>query len=183
MNNNMKSENEEVFRPIAGYEDLYLISCSGRVQSLPRWVVCNGVMALRDGRILKGSSHPDRYRIVGLWRDGVRWTSYIHRLVAQAFLSNPDGKPQVNHIDGDKANNRMENLEWVTDLENKRHAMETGLTIKGEDHGNSKLTEEEVLYIRSNPDGLTQRELATKLEVSQSVICNIQLGKTWGHVQ
>ena len=141
-------------------------------------------MVLIDGRILKGGSAKG-YPIVHLSRGGVSWYGTVHRLVAQAFLENPEGKAEVNHIDGDKANNRVQNLEWATSSENRQHAYDTGLQAgpKGETNGSSKLTESDVLYIRSNPDGLTQRELADKLGVSRNVISTVIRGLAWKHVQ
>lgn len=184
METNMKSENEEVFRPIAGYEDLYLISNLGRVQSLPRWIVRGTKMVQLDGRILKGGSHPKGYRIVCLSRDGVSWAGTVHRLVAKAFIENPENKPEVNHKNGIKTDNRIENLEWATISENRQHAYDTGLQAgpKGEVNGSSKLSNDEVRYVFRNPDGLTTRELATKLKISTRVIYGIQKREYWKHI-
>ena len=140
-------------------------------------------MVLIDGRILKGGSAKG-YPIVHLSRGGVSWYGTVHRLVAQAFLENPEGKAEVNHIDGDKANNRVQNLEWATSSENRQHAYDTGLQAgpKGETNGSSKLSDDEVRYVFLNPDGLTVRELATKLGVSPRTISGIQKRQQWKHV-
>ena len=92
----------EVFKPIEGYEDLYEVSDEGNVRNKT------------TGRILKPSRTNRGYLCVYLCKDGIREFKSIHRLVAQAFLPNPDNYPQVNHIDENKLNNSVDNLEWCT---------------------------------------------------------------------
>ena len=92
------------------------ISNQGRVRS-----------NLRDGRILKSTPSRKGYLKVRVTLDGVKRTITIHREVAKAFIDNPGNLPQVNHIDGDKSNNTVKNLEWVSNLDNARHAVENGL--------------------------------------------------------
>ena len=83
-------------------------------------------------RVLRG------YETVGLTKDGEQRTKPVHRLIAQAFIPNPQNKPEVNHIDGYKLNNDLGNLEWVTTSENHRHAFRIGLS-KAHDGGTSKM--------------------------------------------
>lgn len=99
----------------------------------------------------------------------------------QAFIPNPLNKPEVNHDDGHKLNCTVGNLIWATSSENTQHAYDTGLKValKGTEVYNSKLTAEQVLYIRENPDGLTTYQLAEKFGVAQPQISRIQLGKTY----
>lgn len=101
-----------------------------------RWALCmegyavsdrGRVRALDTGRELRAMRKPNGYLYVSDTRSGKRANHYVHRLVAGAFCPNPDGKRYVNHLDGDKANNRAENLEWATNGENARHAYATGL--------------------------------------------------------
>ena len=96
---------------------------------------------------------------------------------------NPKGKPCVNHIDGDKANNLVSNLEWVTYSENHKHAYRTGLRVgaqvRGGDHGNAKLTWPKVRKIRALRGKLSQRKLASKFDVCKATIQFIHAGKTW----
>ena len=107
----------------------------------------------------------------------------IHSLVAQAFIPNPDLKPEVNHDDGHKFNCHVSNLVWSTSAENKRHAVRTGLTPSGLKNPCGKIKDEsDILYIRDNPDNLTQQQLADKYGVSESTIRGIQHGKKYQNV-
>ena len=87
----------------------------------------DGVVVSRLGRIVKHQISKNGYVRVELWADGVGKKYLLHRLLAQTFIPNPSDKPQVNHIDGDKLNNSLSNLEWVTQSENQKHAYSTGL--------------------------------------------------------
>lgn len=104
---------KEIWKPIEGYEGLYEVSNLGRVRSLPR--------ATTKGKVLKPRLTKFGYARVNLWRNGKSRLFLVHRLVAAAFISNPENKPQVNHIDENKANNCADNLEWCTNLENHNH--------------------------------------------------------------
>ena len=103
----------EEWRPIEGYEGLYEVSSYGRVRSLDKYVKSGyGSYRLRKGKILSPGIRPDGYLFVNLTYNGKHKTITVHRLVAQAFLPNPDNLSEVNHKDEDKSNNRVENLEW-----------------------------------------------------------------------
>lgn len=119
------------------------------------------------------------YMCVTPYINGKRVVRIVHRLVAEAFIPNPENKPQVNHINGIKTDNRVENLEWVTDSENKRHAFATGLNGAGEKHWCAKLTNEQVVFIRNNPNNLTQAELAEMFGVNVTKISAVQRGKSY----
>lgn len=111
------------WRPVRGYEDRYLVSNTGKVKSVDMYVNCRG----GKPRCVKGKELATRinnrgYHTVNLWRDNTGYQTTVHRLVAIAFIDNPDNKPQVNHIDGNLNNNYVGNLEWVTDNENKIHS-------------------------------------------------------------
>lgn len=112
-----------VWRPVMGYEDRYEVSNDGRVRSVDAYVNCRGGKTrLSKGRIKPLYRNNRGYVIVNLCKDNKAEYSLVHRLVAEAFIENPHNKPQVNHIDGDSTNNRADNLEWVTDNENKAHS-------------------------------------------------------------
>ena len=103
---------------------------------------------------------------------------FVHRLVAQLYVPNPENKPQVNHIDGNKMNNRADNLEWVTNQENRNHAIKNGLHISGEKCPWAKLTQADVDYIRSHMD-IPNSALAKQFNVRSSHIGQIKRYKTW----
>jgi len=109
----------------------------------------------------------------------------LHRLVAEAFLQNPDGKLEVNHIDGNKLNNHVANLEWCTRTENMRHAVSTGLHVlhSGEKARAAKLKQEDVNYIRLNylprSKDFNLRKLGQKFGVTEQCIHRIIRGNTW----
>ena len=123
----------EEWRAIRGYEGMYEVSSVGIVKGLDRVVIySNGRKDFKKERILKPSLNTNGYPFVFLSK-GNSTIKYIHRLVAEAFIPNPENKREVNHKNGVKDDNRVENLEWCTHFENMRHSWETGLNNhKGE---------------------------------------------------
>ncbi|MBD5464077.1 MAG: hypothetical protein HDR24_13665 [Lachnospiraceae bacterium] len=117
----------EVWKSISGYEGRYEVSNLGRVRSIPRYVDNHTGKKLIKEKIVSQHINDRGYVIVSLNKETKRKTYKVHRLVAEAFIENHFNKPQVNHIDGDKTNNRVENLEWNDNSENQRHAYRTGL--------------------------------------------------------
>ena len=103
---------------------------------------------------------------------------FVHRLVAEKYIPNPNNYPQVNHKDGDKANNKASNLEWVTNKQNREHAIKTGLHIHGEACSWAKLTLKDVEYIREHTE-VNGVEMAKIFDVSHSTIMAIRRGKSW----
>ena len=166
---------QEEWRDIIGYEGLYQVSNLGRVKSFWRG---------RE-RIKKPVKAFNGYLHIELFKKGGKRKGFtVHRLVASAFIPNPLNKREVNHVNGVKTDNRVENLEWATSSENKRHAVATGLHInpKGEDSGRAKLTNAQVKLIRDNPNGLSCRALAEKFGVHERTIGDIQRGKKYKSV-
>lgn len=117
------------FLSVKGYEDLYEVSNTGVVRSLDRTVVGHdGMSYQRKGRVLRPHPHKDtQYLQVSLWVNNVGTSYYVHRLVAQAFLPNPLGLPEINHKDGNRQHNDESNLEWCTRKQNAQHAVRAGL--------------------------------------------------------
>lgn len=111
----------ECWASISGWNGLYEVSSCGRVKSLYCRTSIDAGMDVRQERFLKQRHDKDGYLLVDLCNAGQRVTCKVHRLVAAAFIRNPDDKPQVNHKDGNKWNNAVSNLEWVNDSENKVH--------------------------------------------------------------
>ena len=120
---------DEIWLPVKGYEDCYQVSSIGRVKSLARYVKnTNKSYRKLPERILTLGKLNDGYLGVALHRNQVPKYVKVHRLVADAFIENPNNLPVVNHIDGNKQNNVVDNLEWCTVAQNNEHARLTGLT-------------------------------------------------------
>ena len=154
--------------PVKGYEGLYEVSSSGHVRSF------HGLYP----KLIAISLNNSGYCHVRLSKDKKTKTVYLHRLVAEHFLSNPECKPQVNHLDRDITNNTKENLQWVTAKENKEHSARAGTKF-------TKLTPEDVIEIRrlrSSTD-LSYREIGEKFGVVRSTISEIINGNSWAHVK
>lgn len=159
----------EQWKVVKGFEN-YLVSSLGNVKTI------NGKLK----KVVYDSKND--YGYVELWKNNKGKKFRIHRLVAETFIPNTLGKEQVNHIDGDKKNNCVSNLEWVTPKENIRHAIENDLSsIKyGSKNLASKLKEEDVKYIRENA-GINKsvKELSEIYNVSTTTIYNIINYKKW----
>ena len=144
-----------------------------------------GTIYLKNGKPKATSKCQKGYEHVTLCDKGKKRTFLVHRLVAILMIPNPENLPQVNHIDGDKTNNNIENLEWCTPSQNIQHSHDTGLKVsyKGEKSGQAKLTEVQVLEIKDKlSKGITQRKLAKEYSVGLTTICNINTGKKWKHL-
>ena len=169
----------EEWRPISGYEGLYEVSNLGRVRRL---TTVNGYQA---GSIRGGTPNAHGHFSLALSKRGDHRAYFVHRLVAEAFLGpSPEGLC-VNHKDGNKQNNRADNLEYATIAENNLHAQRLGLTRHacGTTNGRSKLTDEAVTSIRRElTEGIRPPEIARRFQVSTSTIRAIRSGKTWRHL-
>lgn len=178
--------NNEVWKDIKGYEGLYQIPSCGRVKSLSR--VSFSGKSLKT-KILRLGTHRQGYLGVNLYSQNNKKYFLVHRLVAEMFIFNPDPELfiEVNHKNGIKGNNCVDNLEWVSPSENHRHAYRKGLrsTLFGETQGNSKLTEEQVIKIKMllKEGTLTQRKIAELFGVYNTTISAINTNKTWSHVK
>lgn len=114
---------EEIWVPVVGYEGMYEVSNKARIRSLNRIIINANSERFIRGRILKPQYTNQGYENVVFSNNGKIKNNLVHRLVAIAFIPNPDNKPNVNHIDCNPKNNDLSNLEWVTQLENIRHAI------------------------------------------------------------
>lgn len=120
-------ELKEEWRDIQGFPN-YQISNLGNVKSKERYTKARGNKIIhRKERLLKIQTDHKGYKYVRLYNSNGFKAKKVHRLVAETFIENPNNLPQVNHKDGDKTNNCINNLEWCTDTENKQHAIKTGL--------------------------------------------------------
>ena len=135
------------------------------------------VINKHNGYILKGQPNSKGYLRVCIGKKFY----FIHRLVTEKYITNPDNKEKVNHKDGNKLNNSANNLERVSNQENRTHAVKDFLHLQGEDCPYSKLDWKAVEYIRANPNHLLQRELGEMFGVSRSTIGDIIHYRTWKH--
>lgn len=108
---------EEIWKDIEGYKGFYKVSNLGNIKSLPR----NGTV--NEERIIKPCKNNNGYVKIGLNKEGIIKYKTIHRIVAESFIPNPNNLEQVNHINGNKEDNRVDNLEWCTQSENIKHCM------------------------------------------------------------
>ena len=172
---------KEVWRPVYGYTGIYEVSNLGRVKSLARKVDrgCKGIKHTKD-KILSPAKTKTGYVFVDLYKNNVSKMFLVHRLVAKAFIK--QCKETVNHIDGDKSNNALCNLEWATYSENNKHAYSTGLkSAKGERNSQAKLTRVKVnklkrYYEKHKP---TYQELGDKFGICRQQASMIIRGKAW----
>jgi hypothetical protein len=156
---------EEVWKDISGYEGLYMISNLGRVKSMHKHTN-------RKSEFMTPGVHSHGYIEVHLSKNRVRTKYFIHRLVATHFIDAIDGKTEVNHIDNDKTNNCVTNLEWCTRRENINHAIKYG-------DFNSSMTQEDSDMIRHLHGCFSMYELAAIYDVAVSRISDIINNKCW----
>lgn len=167
---------QELWKDVVGYETYFEISNLGRLKSK------------RTSKILSQTKSKTGYfthatKIGG--RKGKCICFKIHRLVAEAFIPNPENKPFVNHKDGNKLNNKEVNLEWNTGSENIKHAFEHGLSkpLRGDKNPHAKLTEPIVKQIKFEYEftDITHRELAKKYGVGKTTIQNVLANERWNN--
>lgn len=180
---------KELFKVVCHYPD-YEISNCGRVKTKSRSVRYTHSVTRKEHfrktkeRFLKVYlNNRTGYKFVQLYNNGKAKNYNIHRLVAENFISNELMLDVVNHIDGNKHNNRFDNLEWCTNKYNHEHAVKTGLIAKGEKVSSSKLNRTGVLAIKNLiKKSWKDSDIAFIFGVSRSTITLIRLGKTWKHI-
>lgn len=164
----------EIWKDIKGFEGMYQISDKGRVKSLKRG----------KELIMTSVNTTHGYLRVKLLKDKKEYPFTIHRLVGLAFLPIIEGKNEINHIDGNKKNNNLSNLEWCNRSENMKHADKTGLRImlKGQKNPKAKITDEIVRIIRMERKGIFQTEIAKEFNLKQQTVSKIINHKLWTHI-
>ncbi|MFA5558654.1 MAG: NUMOD4 domain-containing protein [Methanofastidiosum sp.] len=171
-----------MWKDIRGYEGLYQINEYGQVKSLSRYIQNHSKLQLIPERILKPCRAGRGYLAVSLRKNNKTYRKYIHQIVAEMFIENPNNLPVPNHKDGNKLNNCYENLEWSTYSENNQHAYDTNLKFRGEDFYNAILTEKNVKEILKNGKCGTYQDIADNYGVSKATIRDVLIRKTWKHI-
>jgi len=168
----------EIWKDIEGYDGSYKVSLYGVVKSN------NKFKDKTKFKILKSGLDKDGYLTIVLYKNKEKKNLKIHRLVAKAFIPNPENKPQVNHINGIKTDNRVENLEWCTPSENLTHAHTSGLkiSVKGDKCGGAKITEEQALEIRAIGLNMSWSKISEIYGIGRSQIQSIRKRRKWKHI-
>ena len=164
----------ETWKDVLNYEGIYQVSNEGRIKSLSRDIATYYGSRKTKERYMVANDNGNGYKYVDLSEKGIITRNYIHRLVAYAFIPNPEGKPEVNHINGDKSDNRAENLEWVTRRENEEHSYDIGLK-------NGSISEIDVIELEMIKDLLKTKkysltEIRNIFNISEKMIGNIRKG-------
>ncbi len=174
----------ELWQPVPGWEGLYEASDQGRIKSLDRPVRCmGGKFRTYPGSVLKTVSDKDGYQAVTLSKENRRTSRSVHRLVLETFVGpRPEGT-ECCHLNGLRGDNRRQNLKWDTHTNNCADKVEHGTAQRGEMNPASKLTEADVREIKQLlKQGMTQKIIALKFDVTKEAISLIHCGKNWKHV-
>lgn len=174
---------EEVWKDIIGWEGKYQVSNHGRIKGLKMLVffgVNNSAKRILPERILKLLINGSKYYYVTLFSEGIKKKKYVHRMVAIHFIPNPNRLPEVNHKDGNKLNNHVNNLEWCTSVDNTIHAIKIGLVSIGEERTQAKLTNKDALEIYYSNENYA--DLSARFKISPSNIEKIKSGHSWSHI-
>lgn len=176
---------DEVWRDIEGYEGLYQVSNRGRVKSLDRVAHDNRDVKRNIKGKLKKQIYNRTYPYVVLYVNNVSNLHDVHRLVAKAFIYNENCLPVVNHKNGFPMDNRVENLEWVSYVDNAKHAVEMGLTSRGSSHYRAVLNDKIVLSMKEmySTNKFTLGKLSKIFNVHKAHLSGIFNGRIWGHVK
>lgn len=182
----MMCDTDEIWKDVPGYEGLYKVSNLGNVMSFHT----DGLFGKNNtGRLMVQRTDKCGYKYVYVAKGGKKKRESVHRLVAKAFIPNPDNLPQVNHMDEIRDHNTADNLEWCTVLYNQRygHRRErTSISSTGERNARAILTEKDVMEIRRTyipgDKEFCKRKLAEKYGVKMVTIGKIIGGKLWKHL-
>ena len=178
----------EVWKAMPEHEDMFEVSTLGRVRSIDRWVACGSGIRFVRGRVMKQTADTHGYMGVVRYAKPKFQRIRVHRKVAEAFIPAVEGKPIVNHRNGDTSDNRVENLEWCDLSENWRHAYETGLmdvARPGSNKGNRPVfTKDQISEIKKRlKTGESLSSIARSYSVLPTNIWRIRHGRTWSWLE
>jgi hypothetical protein len=170
----------EIWKDIPGYEGIYQASSFGNIKSLNRLDSNNQQrLSVLMKPVLKKATGYFQVKLCS--GNGNKKIFLWHRVIATVFIENINNKPCVNHIDCDKSNNKLSNLEWCTYKENTEHSIKLGnITPRGHQNGNSKLKPEDIIFIRN--DKSSSKELSKIYGVASMHINSIRRKHTWKHI-
>ena len=181
----VKDLNNERWVDVSGYEGLYQVSNKSRVKSLSRQKRHpSGVFGVTKEKLLS-QSNTVGYLRVGLKKGKRQLSVKVHRLIAIAFIPNPLNKPQINHKNGIRIDNRIENLEWCSAKENTNHAINVlGKSRNGEKSHYAKVTNADAIHIKElyQSGYFKQKEIALMYKLKISGVSKIITGRTWKHL-
>ena len=174
----------EIWKDIVGFDGQYQISNNGRYKSVEREVVLkDGRVRVFKSKILKPFISKSGYPTATLSISGKNIKRSVHRLVAETFIENSFNKSDVNHIDGNKENNKVENLEWVSHSENLYHFHKLSDSNSGERNNLSKLKDDDIPVIREmHADGISSKRISELFKVDYKTIWRIVTHQTWKNV-
>lgn len=176
---------DEIWKDVDGYDGKYQVSNHGNMRMIIVYR-CPRRPRPPATKPMKNNTHNLGYKRIGLRKNGKTKNWYIHQLVARAFIPNPLSKPEVNHIDCNKANNHISNLEWCTKKENMRHRKLMGLydtQPKGSSHPGSKLIESDIPKMRAlRTLGVPGEIIAAAFNISEGTLYSSIRGETWKHI-
>lgn len=187
-----KSLNGEIWKDIPDYEGIYQVSTLGRIKLLDR--VCTHYNSIHGSkflseRIMKQEIGSNGYYRVNLTKNSKSKHPTVHRLVGLTFISNPENKPQINHLNGNKLDNRVDNLQWVSISENTIHAIETGLikVRKGDECSMRKIDsvkakEIKELLFKKSENKLSLQKIADICGTTRNIVKDIHNGNSWKHI-
>lgn len=177
----------EVWKDIEGYEGIYQVSNLGKIKSLYRKVFYS------DGRTYTYKEKVLNWNImkkvnrcyVHLYKNSERKAMLVHRVVALAFIPNPNNLPEINHINGITTDNFVSNLEWITHSENMKHGFRTGLINNtGVLHGNNIYNEDQIRRVKKYLlESKGQAEIERLTGVGRATVYEIKKGRQWTHIE
>lgn len=182
--NTVKLLKGEIFLPVKGYEGLYKVSNLGRIKRLEykQKNPNSETFCLHKEKLLKTKIDRHGYEIIGLCSNSIKKYFSVHRLVAKSFLPNKENLPCINHKDNNPKNNNLNNLEWISWVGNIKYKIDCGRQIRGVDVNTNKLSEKQVIKIRSIKNNLTYKQIAIKYNVNETTIGSIKRRETWKHI-